>query len=479
MNAIKRIWYASFLGRLLEQLCGWTGRQWQGSGVVQWFLRPEEKAEAASKSSVFYHLWNALMGLLYRLYTLLRLEKLFDGSLIAQSWFWCAAAVVLAPLMPTMAVLGLAALAFATTALQMVRQKRWQLAYSPMNRYLLLYAAVYLAAVFTSVTPRGSLFHGLLMVLFILFALVVENNIQTWKRAEDLIFVMVLSGGAVALIGIGQYVLGVSGEASWVDSEMFGDISTRVYSTLQNPNVLAEYLILIIPFGGAVLLGSKSRFRQIASFFCCALMCVAMILTMSRGGWLGLLIAGGVFFVLLQPRLLLLAPFLLVALYFVLPDTVINRFTSIGNLRDSSTSYRVSIWMGTLAMLKDGYWLCGVGPGTDAFNLVYPAYSYNGATAQHGHNLYLQILCDGGAVAMVVFLLVIIAFCREICRSLGRSRDWRKKCFLIAPIAGVGGFLAQGMTDHSFYNYRVTLLFWVVLGLGMVLTRLSREEGDA
>lgn len=51
-----------------------------------------------------------------------------------------------------------------------------------------------------------------------------------------------------------------------------------------------------------------------------------------------------IFLVLLNPRVLVLAPVVLpvalVALYFVLPDTVISRFTSIGNLEDTSTSYR-------------------------------------------------------------------------------------------------------------------------------------------
>lgn len=46
--------------------------------------------------------------------------------------------------------------------------------------------------------------------------------------------------------------------------------------------------------------------------------------------------------------------------------------------------------MGTLAMLKD-YWMCGIGPGDAAFNLVYPKYSYSGIVAPHAHNLFLQI----------------------------------------------------------------------------------------
>lgn len=35
------------------------------------------------------------------------------------------------------------------------------------------------------------------------------------------------------------------------------------------------------------------------------------------------------------------------------------------------SNYRVNIWIGTMKMLKD-FWFCGVGPGEDAFNTVYP-----------------------------------------------------------------------------------------------------------
>ena len=182
--------------------------------------------------------------------------------------------------------------------------------------------------------------------------------------------------------------------------------------------------------------------------------------------------------VLINPRLLVLVPFALVALYFVMPDTVIQRFTSIGDLGDSSTSYRVSIWMGSLAMLKD-YWLCGIGPGTEAFNMVYPIYGYAAANAQHSHNLLLQLVSDGGIWLLAVFLLMILAFTRQICVALSRSRDRRDRYFQAAVLAGVMGFLAQGMTDYSFYNYRVTLVFWAMLGLGAVWARVATEEVPA
>ena len=199
-----------------------------------------------------------------------------------------------------------------------------------------------------------------------------------------------------------------------------------------------------------------------------------MILTFSRGAWLGLLFAGLVFFVVLEPRLLFLAPFALLTLWAALPATVIDRFSSIGNLADQSTSYRVSIWLGTIHMLRDGYWLAGIGPGTAAFNVVYPQYSYETIVAPHAHNLFLQILCDGGIVTLLVFLWVLLRYFRTLGHALRGERDFMSRLMQIACASGVLGFLVQSMTDYSFYNYRVMFLFWVYVALGSLSARRSR-----
>ena len=282
-----------------------------------------------------------------------------------------------------------------------------------------------------------------------------------------------LAAAAVSCLGIVQYIFrwGYQSEA-WVDSDMFSTIQFRVASTLNNPNMLGQYLILAIPIGGAKLLSAKSWTGRAFYLACCALMCLCMILTFSRGAWLGLLFAGAVFFILLSPRLMLLIPPALALMWFTLPKTVIDRFASIGNLADASTAYRVHIWMGTLDMLKD-YWLCGIGPGAEAFNMVYPAYSYNGIDAPHSHNLFLQITCDAGAAALAVFLILLFVYFRMMCVSLSREKDWTSRLNQVAFTGGAAGFLVQAMTDYSFYNYRVLFLFWVFLALGALCARRS------
>lgn len=475
MERARDILNASLFWRALTALCLWFGDQWRSSGVVHWFLHPGKWSRAASENSLFYRLWLRVRGALCRLYDRLRLERLFSGSVFLHCGLWCAAPAALAPLLPTMAALGLTLISFASLALVLVSRRERTLRYSPMNKYLLLFSGFYLAATFLSVTPEGSLQPGLLFVCFTLFALVVENALTERNITVFFTQALVVSAAAVALIGIGQYVLGVGGEASWLDSEMFTGVTTRVYSTLQNPNMLAEYLVLILPLGGALLLSARDNGTRLWWLICCGLITLSLLLTFSRGGWLGAMIAAVIFVLILQPRLILLAPAALAALYFLLPDSIIARFTSIGNLGDSSTSYRVSIWLGSLAMIKD-YWLCGIGPGTEAFNLVYPAYGYAAANAQHSHNLLLQLISDASVWALLLFLLAIFAFARQMCVSVSRCKDWRARLFPAAALAGVMGFLAQGMTDYSFYNYRVTLVFWAVLGLGADWSRLTMEE---
>ena len=482
MERARDILNASLLWRALTALCLWCGEQWERSGVVRWFLHPRGWSRAASESSVFYKLWALVRGALCWVYEKLRLDRLFAGSVFTKTWFWCMMPVVFAPLFSTtMPVLGMAAIGGCSLLLSLVREPERQLAWSPINRYIILYAAVYLAGTLFSVSLKSSLRPGLLSAAFILFAVVLYNAVTSRAQLDVLLSLMVLAAAAVSCYGILQYIFrwGYQSEA-WVDSDMFSNIQFRVSSTLGNPNVLGEYLILAIPIGGAKLLSAKGWGGRAFWFGCCGIMCICMLLTMSRGAWLGLLFAGAAFVILLNPRFILLIPVVLVGLWFVLPPTVTARFASIGNLSDASTSYRVYIWMGTLAMLRN-YWLCGIGPGEDAFNMVYPAYSYNGIVAPHSHNLFLQIVSDAGVAALAVFLILLFVYCRMLCAALHREKDWTSRLLQISFAGGVCGFMVQAMTDYSFYNYRVLFLFWAYLALGALCCRRTQlpERGNA
>ena len=133
-------------------------------------------------------------------------------------------------------------------------------------------------------------------------------------------------------------------------------------------------------------------------------MMLCLLLTYSRGCYLGILFAVALFLVLLDRRFILLGIVGLALLPVVMPASIMERFLSIGDLTDTSSSYRLLIYLGTLGMLKD-YWFSGIGPGMEAFNQVYPAYAYHAVSAPHSHNLFLQLTSDTGIFGMGIFCL--------------------------------------------------------------------------
>ena len=481
-----KILESSVFYRCMRAFFAWIGRSWHRSRIVTWFLNqnrrrtlcPDGAAGAADSCSIAGRLFRGLHGGLCLIFEKLRLNRLFKDSIFQQTYVWCLLPAVLAPFLPTMVALSFVIVGVLSFLIRYGTNRELRLFYSPVNKFILLFCMVYLIATFTSVTISGSLFTGLMAVLFSLFAIVFDNAVTSRRQTYLAIRLLAAAGAVVALYGVYQYVFYDPASAgSWVDSDMFSDITNRVYSTLENPNVLSEYLLLVIPFAAACVITGKSWWQK--SFFACCLivMVICMIVTFSRGGYLGLILAAAIFIVMLNPRFILVGIVALVALYFVLPDTVIGRFTSIGDLHDSSTSYRFYIWMGTLDMLKD-YWFSGIGPGMAAFNLIYPAYGLNTIAAPHAHNLYLQLTCDSGIIGLVLFLLLILSFYRMNFTAFSHSRDKETRIYLIAAVASISGFLLQGMTDYVFYNNRVTLVFWVVVGLGAILARRPHmEEG--
>ena len=260
MERVQRILQASIFYRVLAAASRWIGGQWAQSRAVRAFLNPSDLNRSVSQSSVFARLWQWLHGLVCRLYEMLRLERLLGDSVWNQLWFWGMAPMVLAPLLPTMAVVALEAAAICALALRFARQRQRQLVFTPINKYVMLYCAVYVVGTAASVTPRASLPVGLLTVFFTLFALVPVNVTTSRRALVRTVQLMVLVAAVVSLYGVVQYVFRTGYQsAAWVDEAMFTGISFRVVSTFENPNMLGQYLVLMIPLGGACLLNAKSK----------------------------------------------------------------------------------------------------------------------------------------------------------------------------------------------------------------------------
>ncbi len=444
--------------------------QFESSVIIQAFLNQKDK-EAISNGSIFTKIFNFIVNIFKSIFVFLKLDKLLDGSIFTMPFLFAIIIVAVSPFFPTMVLVGMSLISLCVLFVWLFSKKENKLKFFTLNKYILVFSAVYMYAAFASVTMLSSVKVALVTVSLLLFYFVIINSIDTKRKFNLCMFIFLAMGIIVSLYGIYQYIFPEKYSGVWLDTNMFEDIKFRAYSTFANPNVLGEYLLLTIPFAFAYIINGKSLITKFIAFgtFCVMMLC--LLLTYSRGCYIGILLAFGVFLILWDKRFVWFAFIGLLLLPLVMPESIINRFTSIGNLEDSSTSYRVNIWLGTINMLKD-YWICGTGPGIDAFNQVYPLYAYNTIAAPHSHNLFLQLMCDAGIIGVGTFVAIIYKFFRTTCSRLKIETNKENRVFIIASIAAIIGFAVQSMFDYTFYNYKVVLIFWMTLGFGIVTTKL-------
>ena len=315
-------------------------------------------------------------------------------------------------------------------------------------------------------------------VIFMLGYFVVKNTINSPSLVRRCLYSLVASSALVSAYGLYQNFFGELSTV-WQDVTVFSEINGRVVSTFENPNVLGEFLILVFPVTLALMISAKSANQRFAFFCAAGLNAACLVFTWSRGAWLGFMIATVLFFLLSGKHFftagILLSPLAVFGLSFMGNTSVFRRFTTFG---DSSTSYRLGIWRGTLDMLKDTWWY-GIGIGEGAFRKVYPAYALPGIeTAPHSHNLYLQITVEGGIFALLSFLFFIFVFmqCSFSFSKHAVSRANRSIC--IGLFSGIAAFLIQGLTDYVWYNYRIFLLFWLIAGLAVAHIHTAKQTEE-
>ena len=93
----------------------------------------------------------------------------------------------------------------------------------------------------------------------------------------------------------------------WLDTENNTDIAVRVYSVFLNPNILAEYLVLMTPLAVGMTWYTKSMRKKFLFLASTAVLLICLVMTLSRGGWVGIALAALAFVLLVDKRLILIA----------------------------------------------------------------------------------------------------------------------------------------------------------------------------
>ena len=174
---------------------------------------------------------------------------------------------------------------------------------------------------------------------------------DTERRQKTFLSLFCMTGVLVCL-GAGYQYFYMTPEHihEWVDNAHFPGLMRRMYGTLQNPNLLGEYLLFTIAIGGLCamqVLKTKDWKRSAMMVFSVAVMLLCLVLTYSRGMWLSLAVAVFIAGICVERRLLyalLVVPLVL----FFYHGEVSGRVWSLFSGQDKSVMLRWALWDSTM-----------------------------------------------------------------------------------------------------------------------------------
>jgi O-antigen ligase len=284
---------------------------------------------------------------------------------------------------------------------------------------------------------------------------------KNWVQGAVAVFL--LAGVALALHGLYQYATHAPMPASWLDVRET-DISTRAYSIVMNPNGLGAFLLLgiLISLSLALAPGLRRAYR-VWPALACVIQLGGVLVTFSRGAWIGLGV--GVVALLLLAYRRYLAPLIAagVVAWFVMPQAFINRLTfafSSTYITKSLAAGRLYVWKMSLQHIAEHPWF-GVGLGTFG--------GTSAVTFGYGRlwvdNFYLQLAAEGGLLLLAFFLWILLRGARGLVKGHGAARD----PYTRALCAGAfGAFVAVAVANFTASVWETLIVgvgFWFLTGL--------------
>ncbi len=349
--------------------------------------------------------------------------------------------------------------------------------------YTVLFFTIYLAISGSiSATPSSSAPHAIFYATLAIGYFLVISLVKTAIWLRRCVFALTFSAFFIAAYGILEYFFGDLSTA-WQDQTLFSALRGRAVATFENPNLLAEYLILIIPIALAMFIIQVSQKKKlILSLPLLIALVGCLICTWSRGAWIGIVI-GLAFFCICSGKVPRRIFFLCVAAIAIawrwLPANFTARVISILNLSDSSNAYRIQIWRSSWEMIQS-VWYSGIGWGEEIFSQYYASFSHAGApTAAHAHQLFLQLWISLGVIGLLAFLYILLLLLRyfiSLHTQLKHAKETQTYYYSIAFLSSIIALLCHGLTDYVFYQGRIFFLFFCMCGLLIMSGRTYYRE---
>ena len=243
-------------------------------------------------------------------------------------------------------------------------------------------------------------------------------------------------------------------------------------------------MLLVLPVCIALVFEQKNKLFKIIFLAGVALVLICLILTGSRGGYIGLIFSFVMSLVIFLNHFsfqkkannkltVTLTVFGIIAfilsLTFLFP-VITERILTIFTFREhSSNNYRLNVWAACLKMLKDNL-LIGIGPGNNTFRLAYGLYMITGFDALAAYNIFLEIAIEIGLLGCFIFIFIFLLSFLKL-----HWLFWQKgSIFSFGIFISLIGLLTHGMVDTVFFRPQIFIPFWFLLAS---IGRIEHESG--
>lgn len=153
-----------------------------------------------------------------------------------------------------------------------------------------------------------------------------------------------------------------------------------------------------------------------------------------------------------------------------------TRATRALSLQDDSASLRVRVARAGLARVLVHPVF---GHGMDAVKQHWSEWGFPGPLMVHLHSTPLQLAFDRGLPALIFWLWIMFAFWRIVTKGELATRDsgdTNRHGVLLGATGALAGFFVSSLVNYNFGAGVVALVFWWLMGIGVVLARDAARE---
>jgi O-antigen ligase len=342
----------------------------------------------------------------------------------------------------------------------------WKWIKTPLDIPILCLIVFCLISSFFSVQRYTSIWSFILLLNYIIIYYLIIQTFNTRERLRHLIGVIIIVAAFLSFFGIVKK-FGANPFPWWnYDNGLNPDLAVSS-STFGNPNHFAGYLSMAIPLLLGLFFTGINGGKLFLSVLLTLLMTVALIFSISRGGWvstavgLAFMIAALLINQYLKSKTIVLIA--LVGLFFLAFIALSNRpviqemLTVKQASKDVSLQSRILVWHKTIDMIRDYPWL-GTGPGT--FSTMFTQYQPPGFTARffRAHNDYLHFISETGIPLIIIMAWMIAAlYLKGITKLADLSRLIRGTT--LGAMSGITALLFFSIFDFNLHIPANAILF--------------------